>query len=55
MGDPDWDKREAAYTKELRLKEQLKRATELVVVADIHRLADSPQQFELLLSPLPNR
>lgn len=49
-GDPDWDKREAAYTKEHRLKGHLKRKTDLVVLVDIHLLAEIPPQFELLLS-----
>lgn len=49
-GDPDWDKREAAYTKEYRLKDHLKHGTNLVVLTDIHLLAEIPQQFESLLS-----
>ncbi len=49
-GDPDWDKQEASYTKESRLKEHLKRETELVIVADIHHLANASQHFDILLS-----
>ncbi|GHP00947.1 hypothetical protein KSF_109940 [Reticulibacter mediterranei] len=49
-GDPDWDKREAASTKERRLKDHLKRKATLVVLTDIHTLSHTPQQFEILLS-----
>jgi hypothetical protein len=49
-GDPDWDKKEAYYTKEIRLMERLKRGAELVIVADIHHLANASQQFNILLS-----
>lgn len=49
-GDPDWDKQEASYTKESRLKEHLTRKTELVIVADIHHLANASQHFDILLS-----
>ncbi|BCL84665.1 hypothetical protein ccbrp13_71300 [Ktedonobacteria bacterium brp13] len=48
--DPEWNKQEASYTKEIRLKDRLKRETELVIVADIHHLAQEPQHFDLLLS-----
>lgn len=52
-GDTNWDKREEAFAKELRLKHLLRKQTELVVLANLQHLGmnqKANREFEGLLS-----